>query len=265
MALTGNSRIGLVAALVTVLVVSSVVGFVLLNPAAEENSVKVTLLTNAGVMLEAQGLRIYIDPYRLPDNYTDLPADAILITHPHGDHYQESSIELIETEDTVFIMPENMTTEVTRHDAIGVNPGDSIQVGTINITAFYMYTVPVEVGDTIYPASHPAEANWTSYIVDIGGFTIFHAGDTKDIPEHADLEGLIDVAFIPLGPGCQTCYEDEVVDIVDMIKPAYFVGMHYATGYNDDFEDEFGEDIAAINDCVLINMEYWSSHTFQIE
>ncbi len=261
MALTGNSRIGLVAALVTVLVVSSVVGFVLLNPPAEENSLTVTLLTNAGVMIEAEGLRIYIDPYRLPDNYSDLPADAILITHPHGDHYHQSSISLIETEDTIFIMPENMTTEVTRHDAIGVNPGDSVQVGTINITAFYMYTLPVQE----YEASHPAEANWTSYIVDIDGFTIFHAGDTKDIPEHEQLEGLIDVAFVPLGPGCQACYEDEVVNVADMIKPNYFVGMHYATGYNVDFENEFGEDIAAINDCVLINMGYWSSYTFQIE
>ena len=52
----------------------------------KNKSIKLNLLYNAGVMIEAKGYRIYIDPINLPDNYTNLPADAILITHEHDDH-----------------------------------------------------------------------------------------------------------------------------------------------------------------------------------
>ena len=114
-------------------------------------------------------MRIYIDPYAIPDNYTDLPADIILVTHPHFDHYSLLDIRDIEKNDTVFIIPENMTVEIERHEAIGLDPGESHQVGDINITAFHMYTL-----DRPYmPSSHPKEANWTSYIIDIDGFKIF--------------------------------------------------------------------------------------------
>ena len=51
--------------------------------------VNVTLLANAGVMIEADDLRIYIDPIDLPSEYRDMPADAILITHDHGDQYRQ--------------------------------------------------------------------------------------------------------------------------------------------------------------------------------
>ncbi|MHA2386660.1 MAG: MBL fold metallo-hydrolase, partial [Candidatus Thorarchaeota archaeon] len=108
-------------------------------PPADE--IKITLLNISGVMIEAKGMRIYIDPYAIPDNYTNLPADIILITHPHFDHYSLLDIRDIETNDTVFIFPENMTVQIERHDGIGLNPGDSHQVGEINITAFYMYTL----------------------------------------------------------------------------------------------------------------------------
>ncbi|MHA1930188.1 MAG: MBL fold metallo-hydrolase [Candidatus Thorarchaeota archaeon] len=273
MNLSKNVTVILVASIIVVGAVGSVALYSALNPNPGDNldgddltvdtSVNITLLNNAGVMIETNDTRIYIDPYLLPDAYEAYPADIILVTHPHGDHYHYGTIEKIATEDTVFIMPENMSIEVARHDAIAVNPEDSVQVGDINITAFYSYTVPVTQGETVYEASHPAEANWTSFIIDINGFTIFHAGDTKDVPEFEQLEGLIDVAFIPLGPGCQTCYEGEVVNIVDMIKPKYFIGIHFTVGYNDEFETEFGSDIAAIDGCELINLDYWSSHVFQ--
>ena len=53
---------------------------------AVDSDVNVTLLSNAGVMIEADGMRIYIDPVDLPNSYMDYPADAVLITHHHGDH-----------------------------------------------------------------------------------------------------------------------------------------------------------------------------------
>ena len=219
------------------------------------NSVRFTLLYNAGVMIEAQGVRVYVDPIDLSADYEALPADVILVTHPHGDHYQSAVIEMLQKEGTVNIFPENMSDAIALHDGVGVNPEDELEYGPVQITAFYMYTFPV--GE--YPASHPYEANWTSYIITIGGVTFFHAGDSKNIDEYSQLTGLIDVALLPLGPGCQTMANEEIVDALDVIQPRYFVPIHYAEGANHDFATTYGP---MITSCLLVNLEYYQSYLF---
>jgi len=256
-----KSKMFIGSLLIIGIVAGSVGGYLLLNQApVQEAGIRLTLLENAGVMIEAEGLRIYIDPYRLPDNYTDYPADAILVTHTHGDHYQVTSIDKIATDDTIFIFPENMSTEIARHDGIGVNPGDSVQVGTINITAFYMYTFPPEGTD--YEATHPRENNFTSYIIDINGFTLFHAGDAKNLDEYDQLRGTIDVAMLPLGPGCQTMCDDEVVDALRAIRPNYFIPIHFTDGANDDFCDTYGNQIEYL-DIQIQNLDHFEACVFE--
>ena len=66
------------------------------------NTVYFYSLYNAGVMIETKGIRIYIDPVDLPDDYENLPADAILITHEHGDHYQQDMIDMLQKDDTWY-------------------------------------------------------------------------------------------------------------------------------------------------------------------
>ena len=186
-----------------------------------------TLLYNAGVMIEAKGLRIYIDPINLPyQNYSDLDADAILITHDHGDHYQYSMVSMLQKENTTNVFPAIMTEAINDHDGMSVIPGDTFFIGTtdvsIKISCFYMYTFAPEP----YDPSHPPESNYTSYIIDIDGFTIFHAGDSGDLPEYSELTGTIDWALLPLGPGCQTMYDLEVVNVLETIGPTYFTPIH---------------------------------------
>jgi L-ascorbate metabolism protein UlaG (beta-lactamase superfamily) len=232
-----------------------------MTPNQSGNTVKLTILYNAGVMIEADGMRIYIDPINLPSSYSDLPADAVLITHPHEDHYNSTIIDMLQKEGTVNIMPSNMTAEVAAHDAIGVVPGDSVLVGDINITAFYMYTYLPPGYEDLTP-SHPKEANWTSYIIDINGFTIFHAGDSKNITEYNQLTGKIDVALLPLGPGCQSMAGVEVVDAIAKLQPRYFLPIHTT-----DFEAEmfiltYEDDIAEVSECYPFWLEHFASYTF---
>ncbi|MGY5870918.1 MAG: MBL fold metallo-hydrolase [Candidatus Thorarchaeota archaeon] len=221
--------------------------------------INVTLLTNAGVMIETNETRIYIDPILLNSTFADYPADIVLVTHPHGDHYDPDSLDIIETASTEFIFPSNMTTECVAYDATGVEPGDSMMIGDVNVTAFYMYTLPVD----IYPASHPAEANWTSFIVTVDGFTMFHAGDSKNIIEYYDLTGTIDLAFLPLGPGCQTMAGYEVVEALARIQPTYFIPIHYGEGVQDTWSAIYTDDVEEIP-CTLIVLEYWTMHTFEL-
>lgn len=224
------------------------------------STLNVTLLTNAGVMIETNETRIYIDPILLNDSFTDYPADIVCVTHPHGDHYDVDSLDIIKTEDTVFIIPANMTDAVSLYGAISVVPGDSVLVGDINITAFYMYTFS-EYG---YPASHPIEANWTSFIIDIDGFTIFHAGDSKNIFEYYQIRGQIDLAFFPLGPGCQTMANYEVVEALDRLEPAFFIPIHFEEDAQYSWFAAYGDDVEELTDCTAIILDYWSMYTFEL-
>lgn len=230
-------------------------------PPPEDNLIKLTILDNAGVMIEAEGLRIYVDPINLPSDYSALPADAILITHPHGDHYDSTCIDMLQKESTVNIFPDNMTTEIAAHDGVGFDPLDSVQVGSIIITAYYMYT-EVWVDDERF-ASHPPEANWTSYIIDINGFKIFHAGDSKNITEYEQISGQMDVVLLPLGPGCQAMTGLEVVDAVDKLQPGYFIPIHTTDLDAEIFVGAYTDEIEACSDCTPMWIEHFDSYSFE--
>ncbi len=262
MQLTRTSQIVAIMTIsIVVIGASAFVGITLLNTPPPDDSITITLLENAGVMIEAEGFRIYIDPFDIPDNYSSLPADAILTTHPHGDHYNETLVNLLQKPGTINVFPENMTDAVSAHNGVGVNPGDTVQVGSITVTAFYMYT---EIWDNNTRfASHPSEANWTSYLIDINGFTIFHAGDSKNITEYEDLTGQVDVALLPLGPGCQAMTNEEVVDAIDRLQPVYFIPIH-STDYNSQiFINMYDDDIADCSDCMPLHLEHFTSYVFE--
>ncbi len=246
--------LGVILAITTIAVPSIVIP---LRNNSIDTSITLKLLYNAGIMIETQDTRIYVDPYSLNSAYDDLDADFILITHPHGDHYDPTSLSYLDKESTTYIMPENMSVELAVHDGIGVNPGDVLEFGNIKITAFYMYTLPVD----IYPASHPKAANWTSYLIDVDGFTFFHAGDSKNIDEYSQLTGLVNVALLPLGPGCQTMTDMEVVDALNTIEGQYFIPIHYGGGACQLFIANYGSYV--MSECQIIHLEYWESHVFE--
>ncbi|MFW9853110.1 MAG: MBL fold metallo-hydrolase [Candidatus Thorarchaeota archaeon] len=256
MSLTVKMKIIIIALSVTVAAaaIATPTTIVLVN---KNNSIHLNLLYNAGIMIEAKGVRIYIDPINLPDNYSELPADAILITHEHGDHYQSTMITMLKKDNTKIVFPEIMDVYISLFDGIGVLPGDEFKVGPIDVSCFYMYTIAPEG----YTSSHPRENNYTSYIIDIDGFTIFHAGDSYNIEEYQQLKGLIDVALLPLGPGCQTMTGIDVVNCIDVLDAKYFIPIHYAEGADVSFINTYGSAVENTG-CEIIHLSYFESHYF---
>lgn len=226
----------------------------------QTETINFTLLYNAGVMIEVDDIRIYIDPIELPySTYYNLKADLILITHDHSDHYQESTINFLVKDDTLCVFPEIMSSAIATYDGMGVNPGDSFLLGDINITCFYMYTFAPEG----YEPSHPPEANYTSYIINIDGFTFFHAGDSANLFEYFQIRDTIDVALLPLGPGCQTMADMDVVYAINRIKPDYMIPIHYAEGTDIQFCAVYGNAISNCG-CELIHLAYFESVQFNV-
>ena len=227
--------------------------------------IKVTLLSNVGVMIEVDDVRIYIDPLYIPSNYTELPADVILITHDHGDHYSPSDIEDIITNDTLFVCPNTMTQALDRFNGTGVDPGDSLMVGDIHITAFHMYLEDYPSG---LPSNHQRSANWTSFIIEIDGFTIFHAGDAKYMEEYEELTGTIDLAFLPIyfDPGLGTLNESllPIVDAIDLLQPRFVIPTHFNDANRETFISEYSILVESPTTEIL-NLPYYSTRIFETD
>ncbi|MFX0185567.1 MAG: MBL fold metallo-hydrolase [Candidatus Hodarchaeota archaeon] len=257
--LQNNLKVITIIIIGMILVTSGVViTAIVLNSNSNPNeNITVTLLHNAGVLIEVEDTRIYIDPYYLPSDYSNYPADIILITHDHGDHYDPSSIDLIKTEDTRLFFPAIMSQEATQYGATSVQPEDTFIIDDINVTCFYMYTMPGSA-----QSSHPQSSNYTSYIIEIDNFTIFHAGDSWNIDEYEQLKGDIDLAFLPLGPGCQTMTEIDVVRVVETIEPSYFIPIHFTEDAKQTFVELYQNDVEA-SGCAFINLDYYESYEFE--
>ena len=71
----------------------------------------------------------------------------------------------------------------------------------------------------------------------------------------------IDVAMLPLGPGCQTMTDMDVIDVLSRINPTYFIPIHYAEGADETFLSTFE---TMLSDYEVIHLSYFSSHRFWI-
>ena len=69
--------------------------------------------------------------------------------------------------------------------------------------------------------------------------------------------------MLPLGPGCQTMTGLDVVNAIDMIKPSYFIPIHYDDFVKEQFIALYS--IAVGNcGCELLDLAYFGSIEFNI-
>lgn len=161
-------------------------------------------------------LTVYIDPWDVPGEPE--PADVVLITHAHSDHYSTDDLAKISRDGTLFLAPRDVAAELSG-DVVAVSPGDTIDAAGIKGQAVPAYNIRPERLE-----AHPKEKNWVGYILSLGGTTYYHAGDTDDLPELEQVS--TDVAFLPIG-GTFCCGVDEAARLAKAISPQLAVPMHF--------------------------------------
>ncbi|MGH2653686.1 MAG: MBL fold metallo-hydrolase [Actinomycetota bacterium] len=175
-----------------------------------------TWIKQSGYRWSGDGRTVYIDPWGVPEDFE--PADVVFITHAHDDHYDRDDLARITKDDTAFVAPRDVAAELSG-DVTAVGPGDAFDAGGITGQAVPAYNIRPE-----RLQMHPKENGWVGYILELGGNTYYHAGDTDHIPE---LESIgTDVAFVPVG-GTFTCSVDEAGRLVKAMTPGLAVPMHY--------------------------------------
>jgi L-ascorbate metabolism protein UlaG (beta-lactamase superfamily) len=170
---------------------------------------------------------VYIDPWHLAPGAA--PADLILVTHEHHDHFSAADIAAISTPQTVVVGPH----EVVRHvpGAEEIAAGDTLTVAGVTITAVPAYnTNKFSSPGELY---HPHRDGKLGYIVTLDGRSIYHAGDTDAIPEMDGLE--VDVALLPVS-GVYVMTAEEAAEACTMLRAGVVIPMHYGVvaGSDDD-------------------------------
>lgn len=173
------------------------------NAQAQLNNHPDRIATNSGdlvihpvlhgsLVLQWNGINIYVDPYGGADRYQDKGTPhLILITHPHGDHLNKDTLAGLDTSNATFIVPQVVANEMPAPYAGQLKlmaNGDSTEMHGITIKAMPMYNLPEE-------GARHAKGWGNGYVLNIGGQDVYLSGDTEDIPEMRNLNS-IDIAFV---------------------------------------------------------------------
>jgi L-ascorbate metabolism protein UlaG (beta-lactamase superfamily) len=164
---------------------------------------------------DGDGVVAYIDPWGVTD---PAPADVVFITHAHFDHFSMEDIDKIRGDGTMIFAPQDVADELSG-DVVPVAPGDDVRFGSIT-----GYTVPAYNVAEDRLENHPKANRWVGYVLDLGGNTYYHAGDTDHAPELGEVRA--DVAFLPIG-GTYTMDATEAAGLAKAIGPQVAVPMHY--------------------------------------
>ncbi|MGE5225293.1 MAG: MBL fold metallo-hydrolase [Planctomycetaceae bacterium] len=159
---------------------------------------------------------VYIDPWGTPDDAP--PADVLLITHAHDDHFQPDEIERLTKDGTKLVAPHDVAAKL-HGDVTAVAPGESHEVGGLRFTTVPAYNTREEALDF-----HPKANRWVGYVVELGGRAYYHAGDTDHLPELESVRTA--VAFVPVG-GYYTMDVPEAAGLVRAMAPQLAVPFHF--------------------------------------
>ena len=179
---------------------------------------------HASLVLSYHNKSLYIDPAGGADLFKGLPApDMIIITDIHGDHFDTATLNAINTNNAVFVVPQavadKLPATINKQKVTILKNGDKTNVQDIAIAAIPMYNLPES------PDAFHTKGRGNGYVLTIGGKNIYISGDTEDIPEMRALKN-IDIAFVCMNLP-YTMPPEQAAQGVLAFKPNIVYPYHY--------------------------------------
>lgn len=189
-------------------------------PTASGN-LEITCLGHGTLMFRYQNTVIHVDPVSRYADYSKLPqADIILITHGHGDHFDQETIARLRKETTTVVLSPVLAGKVA--EGIVMQNGEKRTVQGFPIEAVPAYNL-VHMRSSGQPYHPQGEGN--GYVVTFGDLRVYVAGDTENTPEMKALKD-IDVAFLPMNLP-YTMTPEMVADAARAFRPGILYPYHY--------------------------------------
>ncbi|NLI39953.1 MAG: metal-dependent hydrolase [Caldisericales bacterium] len=190
--------------------------------------VRITYIGHSCVLIQSNGTQVIIDPYIEKNSKAILPPKGvnpklILVTHGHHDHLG----------DTVALAKKCKAKVMATSELADFLASKGLDVLRSNFGG----KIPFDFGWVkVWPAMHTSSSEGVdfglaaSFVVSIGGKSIYHAGDTCLTSDMALIgeDKPIDLACLPIG-GVYTMGIDDAVKAVGLIKPRVVLPIHYNT------------------------------------
>ena len=190
----------------------------------------ITALGHDGFIVDypERPLRFAFDPF---DINGEEPVDYILVSHLHYDHCDPASIRKLLKPTTKIIAPPCCKNELAEFADQIEFASDKDKQSTKDFTYWTVPAYNLNKYRTPTEVFHPKELGGVGFVVELDSTTggtktrYFHAGDTDNIPEMAELKK-IDVAFLPIS-GTFVMTLDEAMQAAEVIQPKVVVPMHF--------------------------------------
>ena len=190
----------------------------------------ITLIKHGSLELSYKGVSIQVDPVSGYGKNTDYAkefpkADAILITHEHGDHLDKNAIGALSSDKTEILM----NAKSQQQTGIGrvITNGEHFTLSPVGIIVEAVPAYNTTAGREQF---HP-KGNGNGYLLRfLGDLCLYIAGDTENIPEMADIRDLakfrIGVAFLPVNQP-YTMTVDQCVNAAKTLNPKVLIPYHF--------------------------------------
>src|SRR3954447_2185186 len=183
---------------------------------------EVEWLGHSGFRIGVGKASIYIDPYRVAGDAP--PADLVLITHQHYDHFSIQDLERLRKKDTRVIAPAAVA-ERLEGSVQSIRAGEVIETDVYGVDVRALPAYNTSKRDGGGRPFHPREAGCLGYELNVRGERLYHAGDTDVIPEMDWVVGA-DVALLPVS-GVHVMTALEAAEAARRIQPTVAVPMHW--------------------------------------
>jgi L-ascorbate metabolism protein UlaG (beta-lactamase superfamily) len=217
---------------------------------------------------------VLIDPFLKPNNPTatvtaeDVDPTTILITHGHVDHLADAVGVAQRTNATCVAIVElaNWLGEQGVEDVLDPNLGGTVDFpwGWAKLVqAFHTSTAPGSDDAPFSPTPGTVIGHAAGWVVNIGGQTVYHLGDTALFGDLALIARStpVDVALIPVG-GHYTMDRHDAVIAAELIGAKTVIPMHHTTFPPIETDlDAFKEAVESETDSQVVLMEPCDSHT----
>lgn len=174
-------------------------------------------INHSALRFAFKGKQYYVDPAGEADWDRMPKADAILITHEHGDHLSPTVIDKIKKDETLVYANASSVKKAGVGQTIEV--GERKQVLDITVEAVAACNLNAE-----RLKFHPKERKDNGYVLTFGDKRVYVAGDTEGTPAMKALKDIA-IAFLPINLP-YTMPPAEAADAARAFKPKILYPYH---------------------------------------
>ncbi len=211
----------------------------------------ITPVQHGSLVLAYQGKTIYVDPYGGEASYKAVKdPDLVLITDIHGDHLHKETLQEINLEKAIFVVPAAVQEQLKEMELLlpevkTLANGEETEWQGVQIKAIPMYNLP-ETADSRHP-----KGRGNGYLLTFDGTRVYISGDTEDIEEMRALKD-IDVAFVSMNLPYTMDINQAAAGVL-AFQPAVIYPYHYR---GSDVE-AFKKNVESQNPNIEVRLRKW--------